>query len=96
MLLTEWWFWLSPRDLYGKKLQEQEILGKSLREKQKFIRESHEPNLHQMKMWRDFQRLMESKLNINSSGRGIGSPAHGDQPRAVRFATDDQEDQLVL
>lgn len=32
-----------------------------LREKQKVVRESHGPNMKQMKMWQDFQQLMECK-----------------------------------
>ncbi|XP_071499018.1 intraflagellar transport protein 81 homolog [Diadema antillarum] len=49
------------RDQYTRKLQEQENLGKSLREKQKAVKESHGPSMKQMKMWSDFQTLMECK-----------------------------------
>nr|XP_054771466.1 intraflagellar transport protein 81 homolog [Lytechinus pictus]XP_054771500.1 intraflagellar transport protein 81 homolog isoform X1 [Lytechinus pictus] len=49
------------RDQYTRKLQEQENLGKSLREKQKAVKESHGPSMKQMKMWGDFQLLMECK-----------------------------------
>lgn len=47
-------------------------MGKGLREKQKYVKESHEPNLHQMKMWRDFERLMEMKLRLKQGGGGRG------------------------
>ncbi|XP_073532399.1 intraflagellar transport protein 81 homolog isoform X1 [Phyllobates terribilis] len=49
------------RDQYSKNIQEQENLGKKLREKQKSIRESHGPNMKQVKMWKDFEQLMECK-----------------------------------
>ena len=63
------------REQYSRKIQEQENLGKGLREKQKFVKENHEPSLHQMKMWKDFERLMEMKLKLKQAGggRGLGS-----------------------
>ncbi|KXJ17310.1 intraflagellar transport protein 81 homolog [Exaiptasia diaphana] len=53
----------SWREQYTKKIQEQENLGKSLREKQKAVRESHGPNMKQMKMWSDLTKLLECKKN---------------------------------
>ncbi|XP_077164194.1 intraflagellar transport protein 81 homolog [Paroedura picta] len=49
------------REQYSRMITEQENLGKKLREKQKVVRESHGPNMKQVKMWRDFELLMESK-----------------------------------
>ncbi|NXU70029.1 IFT81 protein, partial [Oreotrochilus melanogaster] len=49
------------REQYARMILEQENLGKKLREKQKVVRESHGPNMKQMKMWQDFQKLMECK-----------------------------------
>ncbi|XP_053135619.1 intraflagellar transport protein 81 homolog isoform X1 [Hemicordylus capensis] len=49
------------REQYSRMITEQENLGKKLREKQKAIRESHGPNLKQVKMWRDFELLMKCK-----------------------------------
>ncbi len=49
------------RDSFGKKILEQEHLGKHLREKQKVVKDSHEPNLRQLEMWRDLARLMDAK-----------------------------------
>ncbi|NXM67517.1 IFT81 protein, partial [Serilophus lunatus] len=49
------------REQYTRIIQEQENLGKKLREKQKVVRESHGPNMKQMKMWQDFEQLMECK-----------------------------------
>nr|XP_060641470.1 intraflagellar transport protein 81 homolog [Anolis sagrei ordinatus] len=51
----------ATREQYSRMITEQENLGKKLREKQKGVRESHGPNLKQVKMWRDFQSLMECK-----------------------------------
>ncbi|KAM4617060.1 intraflagellar transport protein 81 homolog [Polymixia lowei] len=49
------------RELYMKNITEQEAHGKKLREKQKTVRESHAPNMKQMKMWRDLEQVMECK-----------------------------------
>ncbi|KAL8180138.1 UNVERIFIED_CONTAM: Intraflagellar transport protein 81 [Gekko kuhli] len=49
------------REQYSRMITEQENLGKKLREKQKAVRESHAPNMKQVKMWRDFESLMECK-----------------------------------
>ncbi|NXI45696.1 IFT81 protein, partial [Galbula dea] len=49
------------REQYTRMILEQENLGKKLREKQKVVRESHGPNMKQMKMWQDFEQLMECK-----------------------------------
>ncbi|KAM4809017.1 intraflagellar transport protein 81 homolog [Rhinophrynus dorsalis] len=49
------------REQYSRHILEQENIGKTLREKQKSVRESHGPNMKQVKMWRDFEQLMECK-----------------------------------
>ncbi|XP_010202919.2 intraflagellar transport protein 81 homolog isoform X1 [Colius striatus] len=49
------------REQYTRRILEQENLGKKLREKQKVVRESHGANMKQMKMWQDFEQLMECK-----------------------------------
>ncbi|KFP63035.1 Intraflagellar transport protein 81 [Cariama cristata] len=49
------------REQYTRMIVEQENLGKKLREKQKVVRESHGPNMKQIKMWQDFEQLMECK-----------------------------------
>ncbi|XP_053328825.1 intraflagellar transport protein 81 homolog [Spea bombifrons] len=51
----------SIREQYTRNISEQENLGKKLREKQKTVRESHAPNMKQVKMWRDLENLMECK-----------------------------------
>uniref|UniRef100_A0A4W5N6P0 Intraflagellar transport protein 81 homolog n=1 Tax=Hucho hucho TaxID=62062 RepID=A0A4W5N6P0_9TELE len=49
------------REQYMKNIAEQESLGKKLREQQKTVRESHGPNMKQVKMWRNLEQLMECK-----------------------------------
>ncbi|KAJ7994081.1 hypothetical protein DPEC_G00262230 [Dallia pectoralis] len=49
------------REQYMKNIAEQESLGKKLREQQKTVKESHGPNMKQVKMWRDLEQLMECK-----------------------------------
>jgi len=79
------------RDLYSKKILEQENLGKGLREKQKYVRENHDGSMVQMRMWRDVQRIMESKLGVKSHGDGGGTHVR----RSVSFAAQDEE-RLIL
>ncbi|XP_062310689.1 intraflagellar transport protein 81 homolog [Osmerus eperlanus] len=49
------------REQYMKNIGEQESLGKKLRESQKAVRESHGPNMKQVKMWRDLEQLVDCK-----------------------------------
>lgn len=49
------------RDIYAKKIQEQENLGRHLREKQKVVQDSHDANMRQLEMWRDLTLLMKCK-----------------------------------
>ena len=66
------------------------------------VRENHEPNIKQMKMWRDLERLLHCKvdcldqitaLGSNLAGRGnqMGNGAYGEAPPAHL-----EEDRLVL
>ena len=88
---------LFHRELYQRKVQEQENLGKGLREQQKTVRENHGPSLRQMKMWKDVERLLECKrhcfeLSGGLSGGGLGGGGvYGEQPPAVL-----EEDRLVM
>jgi intraflagellar transport protein 81 len=56
----------SFKDKYGKATHEQEQLSKTLRESQKYIKETHEPNLHQMEMFSDLKKLLRTKLKVHS------------------------------
>ncbi len=51
----------SLRDQLTRKIQEQENLGRALRDKQKDIKDNHEYSLQQVKMWRDLKQLFNVK-----------------------------------
>ena len=89
------------REQYSRKVQEQENLGKGLREKQRYIKENQEPHLEQMRQWKDFERLMEMKLGLGVSGSGQGAEPARSKSDGVAFSTGpdtvyDDEDRLVL
>ena len=85
------------REQYTRKIQEQENLGKCLRDQQKMLKESQGQNMRQMKMWRHLERLMESKLQVAMMAHHAGSDDSGQITQFGsygRFAAD--EDRLVL
>ncbi|CAD5114753.1 DgyrCDS3793 [Dimorphilus gyrociliatus] len=86
----------SLRDQFTRKIQDQENLGKSLREKQKSIKEGHSGNLNQMSMWRDFQRIMDMKLSLSGLGSGDGSGQQSGSKFSATEADALAADQLVL
>ena len=47
----------SFRDIYTKKIQEQDVSSKTLKERQKVIKDAHQPGLKQLDIWRDLQVL---------------------------------------
>ncbi|TRY65014.1 hypothetical protein DNTS_024666 [Danionella cerebrum] len=49
------------REKYIANTAEQESLGKVLRQQVKQVRENQEPNMRQMKMWKDLETLLECK-----------------------------------
>ncbi len=51
----------SLRDQLTRKIQEQETLGRSLRDKQRDIKDSHEYSMAQVKMWKNLKELFEMK-----------------------------------
>ena len=75
----------SLRDQYTQKIHEQENLGKALKEQQKYLRESHGPNMRQMKMWTDLSSLLRCKKDLMMCTDGMT-----DSP------TYEKEDHLVL
>lgn len=73
------------RELYLERVQEQENRGKHLREKQKIVKASHEPNMRQLDMWRDLKKIMDSKAAYLEAGpEGSKSAA----PTNAGFETD--------
>lgn len=81
----------SLRDQFTRKIQEQENLGKALRDKQKEIRETHADCMQQVKMWKDLRRLFEVKRACFLQGQQQRL-----QARAVQEAIMSHEDRLVL
>ena len=53
------------REQYSRRIQEQDNLGKALRDKQKYMRDNQDTNVAQMRMWRDIERLMECKRRLS-------------------------------
>jgi intraflagellar transport protein 81 len=98
----------SFREQYTRRIQEQENLGKALREKQKSIRDGQETSAAQVKMWRDVERLLEAKRRL-ATGEGLTTSSHhgtetyygssagggGEPARQMRRAAAD-EDRLIL
>ncbi|XP_076807172.1 intraflagellar transport protein 81 homolog [Clavelina lepadiformis] len=85
----------SLRDVYTKKIQEQENLTKSLRDQQKNVRENHATDAKQMTMWRDLEKLLKCKMDIlqerhnelnqqkSSIGANLSMSREGSQDRMV-------------
>ena len=76
------------RETYNRKIQEQETLGKNLRERQKMVRDSQGPNMKQMKMWKDVLCLLETKNRLAASGvaaeqSDLRGEVHNDEERLV-------------
>ena len=90
------------REQYTRKIQEQENLGKGLREKQKHLKENQDSQMQQMTLWRDLQRIMELKMNPGKSGGYSQSPIPSrSKADGVSFSTGpdavyEDEDRLVL
>ncbi|KAK2156371.1 hypothetical protein LSH36_215g03007 [Paralvinella palmiformis] len=88
----------SLREQYSRKLQEQENLGKGLREKQKYVRENQPANMQQMKMWRDLERLMECKMRLAQSRSSRAGSARAGGQQGMQFPEHSavDEERLVL
>lgn len=84
------------RETYSKKIQEQENLSRGLRERQKMVRENHEPNMKQMKMWRDLERLLECKRGCLDQLSNIGSRAGMGGYGEAALTGKVEEDRLVM
>lgn len=82
------------REIYSKKIQEQENLSRGLRDRQKMVRDNHEPNMKQMKMWKDLERLLECKRGCLDQISNIGATAG--MTAMVSAPTHMENDRLVL
>ena len=81
------------REQYTRRIQEQENLGKALRDKQKYMRDNQDTSVAQMRMWRDIERLMECKRRLASDEPGDGESG---RPTRRSAAAAQDEDRLVL
>jgi len=79
-------------DQYGRRVAEQENVGKALRDRQKALRDTHDTSVAQMRLWRDVERLLACKRRLASGTDVAGETAAG--PAAAAAAPDD--DRLVL
>ena len=82
------------REQYSRRIQEQENLGKALRDKQKYMRDNQDTSIAQMRMWRDIERLLECKRRLASDQPGDVSESSRPARRSAAAAQD--EDRLVL
>ncbi|KAJ3123398.1 Intraflagellar transport protein 81 [Nowakowskiella sp. JEL0407] len=73
----------SYRDLYNKKITEQENLGKNLREQQKDVRTNFEPNVKQLAMFSDLEKLLALKLSCNKKVLAAGRTNNTDIQGAI-------------
>jgi len=78
---------------YSRRIQEQENLGKALRDKQKYLRDNQDTSVAQMKMWRDIERLFECKRRHLAGDPPAGDPT---SRSAAAAAAPSDEDRLVL
>ncbi|MCJ8734768.1 hypothetical protein PDJAM_G00239110 [Pangasius djambal] len=78
----------SIREQYMKNIAEQESLGKKLREEQKQVKESHGPNMKQVRMWKDLEQLLECKKQCNLRAQS--------QASIGQVIQESGEDRLVL
>ena len=68
---------LLDRETYSRNIHEQENIGRNLRERQKIVREKHDPSTKQVKMWRDLERLLQCKRVGMDRIASIGSNVTG-------------------
>ena len=69
----------SLRDQLTRKIQEQENLGKALRDKQKEVKETHGDAMKQVKMWKDLKKLFEVKQECFLRGQQQVMQAKADE-----------------
>ncbi|KAJ3316717.1 Intraflagellar transport protein 81 [Blyttiomyces sp. JEL0837] len=80
------------RDLYNRKITEQENIGKTLREQQKDIKAKHEPNMKQLAMFNDVKKLLQLKASYNQRVISGGATDTGFEGNVKQIT----QDRLVL
>ena len=81
----------SLRDQYTRKIQEQENLGKALRDMQTEVRKNHAHNMQQVKMWQDLRSLLKAKRESYESARH-----QRNEENAAQKAVLENPDRLVV
>lgn len=76
----------SYRELYEHRVREQEAAQKALREQQKSLKENHVPNKVQMKLFRDLNKLLRCKVDMQKAARA----------EAADMAAAEEQDSNVL
>jgi hypothetical protein len=73
------------REILTKRIQEAENFGKALREKQKMVKASAGTGMKQLDLWRDVERLTQTRLEALRGEEGIvvGGGASGGEERMV-------------
>ncbi|EOD17957.1 hypothetical protein EMIHUDRAFT_195949 [Emiliania huxleyi CCMP1516] len=57
------------RELYERRIKEQEAQQRELRERQKALKENHVPNKEQMQLFRDLNKLLRCKVDLQKAAR---------------------------
>ena len=81
----------SLRDQYTRKIQEQENLGRALRDKQNEVRGNHAHNLLQVKMWQDLHSLLQVKRESHKA-----AIRQQEEEKAAKQAMMENPDRLVI
>ena len=63
--------------MFENKVQELESIGKELREKQRIIKENHEPNLKQIAWFTNLRKLLECKIQLYKQLEQTGGDYYG-------------------
>ncbi|KXS18479.1 hypothetical protein M427DRAFT_96171 [Gonapodya prolifera JEL478] len=79
------------RDMFGKKITEAESAGRQLKERQREVKEQHEPNLMQRALFADLKRLLEVKKLVNEKTLSGNRAAV-----ALKTANEREQNRLVL
>jgi len=86
----------SYKELYTSKVKQQEDLCKDLRTQQKKIKESFEPNLKQMSMFTDLQKLLKCKADLQTKASQEALMGIGDTYGDTNIFTMQHDDQQAF
>ena len=78
------------------KIDKLEQLSKELREKQKYIKETHDPNMRQIEQFSNLRKLLELKLKLNREGITNSNNLRQAFGKSDAFSQQQGVDRLVL